>query len=52
MKKEDVTKKVVQEDKTKTGRRKFLKTAAAAAGAATVATMGFPMVSRAQTTIL
>jgi TRAP-type mannitol/chloroaromatic compound transport system substrate-binding protein len=52
MKKEDVAKKVVQEDKTKTGRRKFLKTAAAAAGAATVATMGFPMVSRAQTTIL
>ena len=51
MKKEDVTKKVI-EDKTKTGRRKFLKTAAAAAGAATVATMGFPMVSRAQTTIL
>jgi TRAP-type mannitol/chloroaromatic compound transport system substrate-binding protein len=34
------------------GRRKFLKTAAAAAGAATVATMGFPMVSRAETTII
>jgi len=34
------------------GRRKFLKTAAAAAGAATVATIGFPMVSRAETTIL
>jgi len=34
------------------GRRKFLKTAAAAAGAATVATMGFPMVSKAETTII
>jgi len=52
MKKEDVIKNTVQEEKAKTGRRKFLKTAAAAAGAATVATMGFPMVSRAQTTIL
>ena len=52
MKKEDVKKNVVQEEGVKTGRRKFLKTAAAAAGAATVATMGFPMVSRAETTIL
>lgn len=34
------------------GRRKFLKTAATAAGAATVATMGFPMVSKAETTII
>ena len=34
------------------GRRKFLKTAAVAAGAASVATLGFPMVSRAQTTVL
>ncbi len=52
MKKEDVKKNVVQEEEVKTGRRKFLKTAAAAAGAATVATIGFPMVSRAETTIL
>ncbi len=50
MKKE--TKKVVKHEDVKTGRRKFLKTAAAAAGAASVATIGFPMVSRAQTTIL
>ena len=50
MKKE--TKKVVKQEDVKTGRRKFLKTAAAAAGAASVATIGFPMVSRAQTTIL
>jgi len=34
------------------GRRKFLKTAAVAAGAASVATLGFQMVSRAKTTIL
>jgi len=34
------------------GRRKFLKTAAVAAGAASVATLGFPMVSRAKTTII
>ena len=50
MKKE--TEKVVKQEDVKTGRRKFLKTAAAAAGAASVATIGFPMVSRAQTTIL
>ncbi|MEE4165833.1 MAG: TRAP transporter substrate-binding protein [Desulfocapsaceae bacterium] len=50
MKKE--TEKVVKQDEAKTGRRKFLKTAAAAAGAAGVATIGFPMVSRAQTTVL
>ncbi len=50
MKKE--TKKVVKHEDVKTGRRKFLKTAAAAAGAASVATIGFPMVSRAQTTVL
>jgi TRAP-type mannitol/chloroaromatic compound transport system substrate-binding protein len=50
MKKETET--VVKQDDVKTGRRKFLKTAAAAAGAASVATIGFPMVSRAQTTIL
>ncbi len=50
MKKE--TQQVVKQDDVKTGRRKFLKTAAAAAGAASVATIGFPMVSRAETVIL
>jgi len=50
MKKE--TENVVKQTEVKKERRKFLKTAAAAAGAATVATMGFPMVSRAQTTII
>ncbi len=50
MEKQEVKKTVKRE--TEIGRRKFLKTAAAAAGAATVATVGFPMVSRAQTTIL
>ncbi len=50
MKKE--TEQVVKQDDVKTGRRKFLKTAAAAAGAASVATIGFPMVSRAQTVTL
>lgn len=47
MEKQEVKKTVKRE--TEVGRRKFLKTAAAAAGAATVATIGFPMVSRAQT---
>ena len=50
MKKE--TEQVVKQDDVKAGRRKFLKTAAAAAGAASVATIGFPMVSRAETVIL
>ena len=50
MKKE--TEQVVKQTEVKKERRKFLKTAAAAAGAATVATIGFPMVSRAETTIL
>ena len=50
MKKEEKVKQVVKRE-PEVGRRKFLKTAAAAAGAATVATIGFPMVSRAQTTI-
>jgi len=50
MEKQEVKQNVKREPEG--GRRKFLKTAAAAAGAATVATMGFPMVSRAQTTIL
>ena len=50
MKKEETKKQVVKRE-PEGGRRKFLKTAAAAAGAATVATIGFPMVSRAQTTI-
>jgi TRAP-type mannitol/chloroaromatic compound transport system substrate-binding protein len=51
MKKENVKKNVVKQE-PEAGRRKFLKTAAATAGAATVATLGFPMVSRAQTTVL
>ncbi len=50
MEKQEVKKTVKREPEA--GRRKFLKTAAAAAGAATVATVGFPMVSRAQTTVL
>jgi len=50
MEKHEVKKNVQREPEG--GRRKFLKTAAAAAGAATVATMGFPMVSRAQTVTL
>jgi len=45
-------KKEVVREEVKTGRRKFLKTAAAAAGAASVASIGFPMVSRAQTTVI
>ena len=51
MKKDEKVKKIVKRE-PEVGRRKFLKTAAAAAGAATVATIGFPMVSRAQTTVL
>lgn len=51
MKKDEAKKQVVKRE-PEVGRRKFLKTAAAAAGAATVATLGFPMVSRAQTTVL
>jgi len=51
MKKEEAKKDAV-ETQPEAGRRKFLKTAAAAAGAATVATIGFPMVSRAETTII
>lgn len=50
MKKQEVKQIVKREPEA--GRRKFLKTAAAAAGAATVATIGFPMVSRAETTII
>ena len=50
--KKERTQKVDNKQKVrKTTRRKFLKTAAAA-GAAGAATLGFPMVSRAQTTIL
>jgi TRAP-type mannitol/chloroaromatic compound transport system substrate-binding protein len=44
-------KKDKKQNATKTTRRKFLKTAAAA-GVAGAATLGFPMVSRAKTTIL
>jgi len=45
--KEEKTKVVAKKEEVKTGRRTFLKTAAA--GAAGVAALGFPMVSRAQT---
>jgi len=45
--KEEKTKAVARKEEVKTGRRTFLKTAAA--GAAGVAALGFPMVSRAQT---
>ena len=51
MKKDEAKKQIVKRE-PEVGRRKFLKTAAAAAGAATVATLRFPMVSRAQTTVL
>lgn len=46
------TKKQLVKRESEVGRRTFLKTAAAAAGAATVATIGFPMVSRAETTTI
>jgi TRAP-type mannitol/chloroaromatic compound transport system substrate-binding protein len=50
--KKDKTQKVDKKQKVqKTTRRKFLKTAAAA-GVAGAATLGFPMVSRAKTTVL
>lgn len=52
MKKDETKNAVVKDEGVKKGRRKFLKTAAAAAGAATVASIGFPMVSRAETTII
>jgi len=51
MKKEKTPKKAAKKEDVKVGRRKFLKKAAVA-GAAGAATIGFPMVSRAQTTIL
>lgn len=51
MKKEKTEKNVKQQTDKKLTRRKFLKTATVA-GAAGAATIGFPMVSRAQTTVL
>ena len=51
MKKEKAKKTVKKPEDAKIGRRKFLKKAAVA-GAAGAATIGFPMVSRAQTTVL
>ena len=51
MAKEESKKTVKKAEDKKIGRRKFLKKAAVA-GAAGAATLGFPMVSRAQTTIL
>jgi TRAP-type mannitol/chloroaromatic compound transport system substrate-binding protein len=50
MKKEKTKKVVNKQEEVKTGRRTFLKTAAA--GAAGAAALGFPMVSRAQTVVL
>jgi TRAP-type mannitol/chloroaromatic compound transport system substrate-binding protein len=50
VKKTETTKK--KTSKTNKGRRDFLKKAALAGGAASVASIGFPMVSRAKTTVL
>ena len=52
MKKEKVEKVAKKQADAKIGRRKFLKKAAVVGGAASAATLGFPMVSRAKTTIL
>ena len=49
--KKEKEKKPVKKKEAKIGRRKFMKKAAVA-GAAGAATLGFPMVSRAQTTVL
>ena len=51
MKKEKTKKTVTKKEDVKIGRRKFL-TKAAVAGVAGAATLGFPMVSRAKTTVL
>ncbi len=51
MKKEKAKKTVTKKEDVKIGRRKFL-TKAAVAGVAGAATLGFPMVSRAKTTVL
>jgi len=51
--KKEKTKEIVKKKEDATlGRRKFLKKAAVVGGAASVATLGFPMVSRAKTTVL
>ncbi len=52
MKKEKTQEIVKKQDDVKIGRRKFLKKAAVVGGAASAATLGFPMVSRAKTTVL
>ena len=52
MKKEKVKKAVKKDEKLNKGRRKFLKKAATIGGVAGAATLGFPMVSRAKTTVL
>ncbi|CAB5106452.1 TRAP-type C4-dicarboxylate transport system, periplasmic component [Olavius algarvensis associated proteobacterium Delta 3] len=52
MKKEKTKEIVKKKEDAKLGRRKFLKKAAVVGGAASVATLGFPMVSRAKTTVL
>jgi len=51
MKKEKAKKTVTKKEDVKIGRRKFIKKAAVA-GVAGAATLGFPMVSRAKTTVL
>ncbi|MGH7403113.1 MAG: TRAP transporter substrate-binding protein [Candidatus Rokuibacteriota bacterium] len=48
----DTVKQVGESTPPQGGRRSFLKKVAVAAGAAGAATVGFPMVSRAQTTVL
>ncbi len=52
MKKEEAKETVTKKEEVKTERRSFLKKAAVTAGVAGAATFGFPMVSRAQTTVL
>lgn len=52
MKKEKTKQTDKKQEDVKIGRRKFLKNAAVVGGVASAATLGFPMVSRAKTTVL
>ena len=52
MKKEKIKKTGKKQEDVKIDRRKFLKKAAVVGGVASAATLGFPMVSRAKTTVL
>ncbi len=52
MKKEKTKQTDKKQEDVKIGRRKFLKKAAVVGGVASAATLGFPMVSRAKTTVL